>query len=69
MTCFFRMATTVSRFVGGDYGQGKVTSIHTVTGDSPGWVSYVRVDSGEMPESDKGEWALKGGTSNLRYTE
>jgi len=63
------MATTLSTFVGGEYGQWKVTSLQPVAGEPLGWVSHLQIWSGAMPASDRAGWALQGVASHLRYTE
>jgi len=56
-------------FIGGDNGQWEVTKMNTIIGEPLPNVSYLNIVQGSLQKTSEGLWALKGLTSNLRYTE
>jgi hypothetical protein len=58
----------MTEFIGGNFGQWKVTSIRSVTGMSLDLVSYINIVENASHKTHS-DWTLKGFSSNLRYAE
>lgn len=60
---------TIFDFIGGNFGEWEVTSMHTIVGNPIQMASHLRVIQSTMVKESQGIWTLKGFRSNLRYTE
>jgi chlorite dismutase len=60
---------TIFDFIGGNYGEWEVMSMHTIVGNPIEKVSHLRVFQSTLEKENQGIWTLKGLRSNLRYTE
>lgn len=56
-------------FIGGAFGQWKITKIETVIGSPIETVSHLNIQPSSLTTQSNGIWTLKGFTSNVRYAE
>ena len=56
-------------FIGGNFGEWKITSMDTIVGNPIENVTHLRIFQSTLEKENQGTWTLKGLRSNLRYTE